>query len=779
MPEDYDFSGWATRNNLRCSDGRVILRDAFKDNNGTVVPLVWNHQHNDPGNVLGHALLENRDQGVYAYCKFNDTESGKNAKMLVDHGDVSALSIYANKLKQQGSNVLHGAIREVSLVLAGANPGAFIDTVMAHGDDPDDEEAIIYSGEELDIAHSNDSTYYENSVSKKDESEETVGDVLDSLTEKQRNVVYALLSDALSKAKSKSEDNKESDADKKDDIQHSNFGSTIEDVINSMDEDQKNVTFALVGEAINNNDISHSSTESKEMKKKTVEDIINSMDEDQKNVMFMLIGEAMNKNNTEDTQVKHNVFDNDYNDVLSHSDIEAIFDDARRIGSMKEAFLEHGIENIGYLYPDDRNITDEPIFISREDSWVKKVVDSVHHTPFSRVRSLMADITADEARARGYMKGNQKKDEIFSLLRRSTQPTTVYKKQKIDRDDQIDITDFDVVAWMKKEMRKMLDEELARAYLIGDGRLSSSDDKINEQCIRPIWKDADLFTIKFPIEITANATDNEKAKAFIKACVKSRKLYKGSGNPMMFTTEDMLTAMLMLEDLNGHFIYDSVDKLAQVLRCKEIVTVPVMEGKTRYDDHNNELTLAGIYVNLQDYNVGADQGGSVNMFDDFDIDFNAQKYLIETRCSGAMTVPYGAVALEFYVGNGIALNVRAADSDDTWLGKGVSELQTAVNVNEDYISGTLHYVTGYTEYSTVAKEQSGNYLALEFETESGATTTVELVGSGKAATTLDSDNVWIGRITNPDTQTVRVVTKKSGVTVTKVYGLNHLVCETE
>lgn len=772
MPEYYDFSGWATRNNLRCSDGRVILRDAFKDNDGEVVPLVWNHQHNDPGNVLGHALLENRDQGVYAYCKFNDTESGRNAKMLVDNGDVSALSIYANKLKQQGSNVLHGAIREVSLVLSGANPGAFIDTVMAHGDDPNDEEAIIYSGEELDIAHSDDWANDAPYMLHKDEAEETVGDVLDSLTDKQRAIVYALITDALTNGVS-------DDGEDEDDIRHGDSEDIVQDIIDSMDDDQKEVMFTLIGEAVNRNNVSHSATGDDEMEEMTVEEIINSMDDDQKEVMFALIGEAINGNDMEGMQVKHNVFDSDYDDTLSHSDMEVIFDDARRMGSLKEAFLSHGIENIGYLYPDDRNITDEPIFISREDSWVKKVVDNVHHTPFSRVRSLMADITADEARARGYMKGNQKKDEIFSLLRRSTQPTTVYKKQKIDRDDQIDITDFDVVAWMKKEMRKMLDEELARAYLIGDGRLSSSDDKINEQCIRPIWKDADLFTIKFPIEVTANATDNEKAKAFIKACVKSRKLYKGSGNPTMFTTEDMLTAMLMLEDLNGHFIYDSVDKLAQVLRCKDIVTVPVMEGKSRYDANNNELTLAGIYVNLQDYNVGADQGGSINMFDDFDIDFNAQKYLIETRCSGAMTVPYGAVALEFYVGNGISLNVRAADSDDTWLGKGVSELQSAVNVNEDYISGTLHHVTGFTEYSTVAKEQSGNYLALEFEAESGATTTVELVGSGKAATTLDSDMVWIGRITNPDTQTLRVVTKKSGVTVTKVYGLNHLVCETE
>lgn len=612
MSETYDFSGWATRNNLRCSDGRIILRDAFRDNDGMTVPLVWNHQHNEPDNVLGHALLENRDEGVYAYCKFNDTESARNAKILVEHGDVSALSIYANKLKQQGSNVLHGAIREVSLVLAGANPGAFIDSVMAHGEYSDDE-AIIYSGEEIDFAHSDS-----NSKEEKSDSEETVGDVFNTLNEKQKAVVYAMIGEALRDGAA-AKNNEEDEEDEEENVQHSDDEGE-EDMANS----------------------------------KTIQDVLNTMNEEQKAAMYALIGEALRDGATyaaeEDDSMKHNVFDDDYeeyDDVLSHSDLEAIFTDAKRSSSLKDTFLAHGITNIDYLFPDDRNLNDSPIYIKRDDGWVQKVMGSVHHSPFSRIRSLFADITADEARARGYMKGNQKKDEVFSLLKRSTTPTTVYKKQKLDRDDTVDITSIDIVAFMKKEMRLMLDEELARAYLLGDGRLASSDDKINEQCIRPIWKDADLFTVKYPVVVTGQATDEDKAKAFIKSCVKSRKLYKGSGNPTLFTTEDMLTSMLLLEDLNGRLIYDSVDKLATVLRVKEIVTVTPMEGQTRYDANNNELRLGGIYVNMNDYNVGADQGGSVNMFDDFDIDFNAQKYLIETRCSGALTMPFSAVALEF------------------------------------------------------------------------------------------------------------------------------------
>lgn len=551
----YDFSGWATRNNLRCSDGRTIMKDAFKHNDGQTVPLVWNHQHNDPINVLGHALLENRDEGVYAYCKFNETESGKNAKILVKNGDVSALSIYANQIKQQGSNVIHGDIREVSLVLAGANPGAFIDSVMSHGE-YSDEEAIIYTGENISLFHADE----------KSEDEETVADVFNTLTEKQKTVVYALIGQALEE-KEESEDN----------------------------DDDNNF-------------------------------------------------KGGNKT------MKHNLFDNEdtKKDILSHSDLEAIFADAKRYGSLKDSVLAHGIEQIDYLFPDAKNVTDTPQFIQRDMGWVQKVMKSVHHTPFSRIKSVLADITEDDARAKGYIKGKQKKDEVFTLLKRTTTPTTIYKKQKMDRDDIIDITDFDVVAWLKSEMRMMLDEEIARAILVGDGRLSSSDDKINEQNIRPIWKDDDLYTIKAPVEVASNATSDQKAKAFIRAAIKARKNYKGSGEPTLYTTEDVLTDCLLMEDTTGRIIYDSVAKLATALRVKEIVTVPVMENQTRTDSENNTLSLMGLIVNLADYNVGVDKGGSINMFDDFDIDYNAQKYLIETRCSGALIKPYSAIALEAF-----------------------------------------------------------------------------------------------------------------------------------
>ncbi len=553
----YDFSGWATRNNLKCSDGRIIMKDAFKHNDGQMVPLVWNHQHNDPLNVLGHALLENREEGVYAYCKFNETESGKNAKLLVEHGDVTALSIYANRLKQQGPNVIHGDIREVSLVLAGANPGAFIDSVIRHGEESDDE-AIIYTGEDISLFHADDQK------KDKDEDEETIADIFNTLTEKQKMVVYALIGQALEE-KEESEDNNDND-------------------------------------------------------------------------------DSKGGNKT----MKHNVFDNEdaRKDILSHSDIEAIFADAKRYGSLKDSVLAHGIQQIDYLFPDAKNVTDTPQFIQRDMGWVQKVMNSVHRTPFSRIKSVLANITEDEARAKGYIKGKQKIDEVFTLLKRTTTPTTIYKKQKLDRDDVVDITDFDIVAWIKSEMRMMLDEEIARAILVGDGRSPSSDDKINELNIRPIWTDEDLYTIKAPVEVPSNATSDQKAKAFIRAAIKARKNYKGSGEPTLYTTEDVLTDCLLMEDTTGRVIYDSVTKLATTLRVKEIVTVPVMENLTRTDSENNTLTLMGLIVNLADYNVGADKGGAVNMFDDFDIDYNAQKYLIETRCSGALIRPYSAIALE-------------------------------------------------------------------------------------------------------------------------------------
>lgn len=569
----YDFSGWATKNNIKCSDGRTILRDAFKHNDGQTVPLVWNHQHNESANVLGHAVLENREEGVYAYCTFNDTEAGKNAKLLVEHGDVTALSIYANQLKQNGSNVMHGTIREVSLVLAGANPGAFIDSIIRHGEFCEDE-AVIYTGENLSLEH----------------------------------------------ADQKPSD-KAGEDDKGDGKVEGNKEKTIKDVVDSMSEEQKNVLYALVGQAL----------EDKEMAQSAIEE-----------------------NNIEDggeQEMKHNVFEGketEKENVLSHDAMETILKDAKRYGSLKESFLAHandyGIKDIEWLFPDAKNVNMPPDFIKRDDSYVQKVMRGVHHVPFSRIKSMHANITADEARAKGYIKGKRKKEEVFTLLKRTTVPTTIYKKQKLDRDDVVDITDFDVVAWLKMEMRMMLDEEIARAILVGDGRLSDSDDKINEQCIRPIASDDDLYCVKAKVSVGAAATEDEIAKAFIKTVIKSRKEYKGSGSPTLFTTEDVLTNCLLLEDKNGRIIYDTVDKLATALRVKEIVTVEVMEGaKTKVE--SQDKPLMALMVNLADYYVGADKGGAVNMFDDFDIDYNQQKYLMETRCSGALVKPYSAVAV--------------------------------------------------------------------------------------------------------------------------------------
>ena len=568
--EKYDFSGWATKNNLKCSDGRTILKHAFKEDDGKTVPMVWNHQHNDPLNVLGHARLENRDDGVYAYGVFNDTEAGQSAKLLVEHGDVVALSIYANQLKQQGPNVIHGAIREVSLVLAGANPGAFIDSVITHGEESEDE-ATIYTGEGVEMFHA--------------ETPPTT-------------------SPATPKTK-----NPPADSKPKDEV-------TVADVFNTLNEKQKTVVYAMIGQALEENK------------------------------------EPEDNNNTDNSEggtfMKHNVFDTDDTQketTLSHSDMTAILTDAKRYGSLRDSVLAHGIDQIDYLFPDAHTMDAPPQFIQRKNGWVQNVMSGTHHTPFSRIKSVFADITADEARAKGYIKGTLKKDEVFALLKRTTTPTTIYKKQKLDRDDVVDITDFDVVAWLKSEMRVMLDEEIARAILVGDGRLAASDDKINEINIRPIWKDDDLYSIKATVEVTAAMSDDQKAKAFLRAAIKARKNYQGSGNCQLFCPEDVLTDCLLMEDTQGRVLYDSVTKLATALRVSEIVPVPVMENLTRTSGADT-LTLLGIIVDLNDYNVGADKGGAVNMFDDFDIDYNAQKYLIETRCSGALIKPYSAIVLE-------------------------------------------------------------------------------------------------------------------------------------
>ena len=570
-PEKYDFSGWATRNDIRCSDGRTIRKGAFAEQDGTTVPLVWNHNHVDADNVLGHAILENRDQGVYAYCSFNDTKQGNNAKELVTHGDICSLSIFANQLKQNGGDVIHGAIREVSLVLAGANPGAKIENIMAHGDNSE-EEAIIYNdSDEINLAHSEEKEKME-----EENKEKTVKDVIDSMTEEQRNVMYALIGEAIESTKGELDDN---------------------------------------------------------------------------------------QSNEEENKMKHNAFENEdqnkkeENETLSHSEFMEIVSEAKRKGSMKDAFLEHNITeipylahsitNVGNLFPEAKAVSRVPEVVDRDQTWVGNVMASVKHTPFSRVKSFYANITADEARAKGYVKGAKKVEEVITALKRTTDPQTVYKLQKMDRDDIIDITDFDVVAWLKGEMRGKLDEEIARAILIGDGRSASSADKVDPLKIRPVYQDDTTYTIKRILTRASGADDSAFAKAFIKDVVKSRKEYKGSGNPTLYTTEDMLTSMLLIEDTTGRVIYDTIEKLKTALRVRDIVTVPVMENVGREDTSaHKKWNLLGVLVNLNDYNVGADKGGSVNMFDDFDINYNKYEYLIETRCSGALVKPYSAITFE-------------------------------------------------------------------------------------------------------------------------------------
>ena len=570
--EGYDFAGYATRYGVPCADGRIIDKTAFLQNNGKKVPLVYNHQHNDISNVLGHAFLECREDGVYAYGYFNDTDRGVEAKNQVIHGDLDSLSIWANRLQESGNpprkHVAHGDIKELSLVLAGANPGAFIEEIVAHSDE-EGYEAFIYSGDSLELNHSEGGTEKE---------DEPMADT-----------------------------NKEQEPESK----------SAKEVFDEMTEEQKQVAIAIAGQAVE-----------EALKERGIDP---EKDDDEEG------GEEMG----------HSCFDNTGEDtnVLSHDDMVTIVKEAEKTGRMSDAFLAHGIENIEYLFPDAQTINGAPDFIKRNDEWVNDVMNNVHHTPFSRIKSVFADITEDDARAKGYIKGKLKKEEVFSLLKRTTTPQTIYKKQKIDRDDYIDIVDLDVVAWIKTEMRMMLDEEIARAILVGDGRLSSSDDKISEDHIRPIWTDADLYTIKASIDITKDSTSAEIAKAFIVEAIRSRVQYKGSGTPTLYAPDTIITECLLLEDKNGRMIYDTLDKLATVLRVSKIVPVPVMENLARTKE-TFTYKLLGIIVNLKDYNVGADKGGAVNMFDDFDIDYNAMKYLIETRCSGAMIKPYGAIAIE-------------------------------------------------------------------------------------------------------------------------------------
>lgn len=631
---EYDFSGWATKNNIKCSDGRTIMPNAFKDDDGQKVPLVWNHQHNDPAEILGHALLENRAEGVYAYCKFNDTESGQNAKKLVVNGDIDRLSIYANKLKSHMNNVTHGCIREVSLVLAGANPGAFIDSVITHSEDGDDEEeGIIYTDEDLEIKVDNDVKDDENEDLDIVEAEEVIDDTDEESDESKDNT----------------EGNENSE-----EVEHSDE-ETVEDVFNTLNEDQQAVAYVLIGAASEGKDLSSDAEF-----KVTVQNMMESLNDQQKEAVYALVGAASegnsnnekNKDNEgEDSSMKHNVFENEEkNDTLVHSEIVAdALADAKKYGSMRESFLEHAaannIQNIDYLFPEAKELNTPPVVIKDNEEWVNVIMNSVRRSPFSRVKTTFAKMDETTARAKGYIKGKMKADIALSLLKRVTTPTTVYIKNTMDRDDVIDITDFDVVTWLKGEMRGQLNKELALAMLLGDGRNVSDDNKINEQNIRPIVSDDNLYTIKYEIKSgrdyknTGNsASDNDSLyKGIIRGAIKSRKEYKGSGKPTFFTTEDILTDLLLIEDQNGRVIYDSIEKLATAMRVSKIVTVPEMESRT---------DIYGIIVNFNDYTAGADKGGHVGMFDDFDIDYNQMKYLMETRMSGALTVPYSAIVLK-------------------------------------------------------------------------------------------------------------------------------------
>lgn len=590
MAIDYDCSGWATKANTRCYDGLTIAPDAFKECDGKTVPMVYNHDHSSVDNVIGHCLLKNRPQGVYCYAKFNDTDTGRTAKACVENGDLNAFSIYANGLQKVGKTVKHGFIREVSLVLAGCNPGALIDEVVKHSadEDYDEGEAFIYNDEGLSLTHGLDPE----------------GNPLEELTHSADD----------------GNDTKQEDAGMADEEKN---GKTLKEVYNSMTDEQKECCHALVGL-----------------------------------VMEAADSEDGEDDGEEDTTVKQNVFDRDTTEtVLKHSigDINAVIKGAKSSGTMKAAFensditgeelayLSHGIDNVEWLFPDDKVLDNPPRIIDKDQTWVGKVMSAVHHIPFSRFKSMFADLTEEDARAKGYIKGNFKKEQVFGLLRRSTSPTTVYKKQKMDRDDVIDITSFDVIAWLKSEMRLKLNEEIARAILIGDGRPAASEDKVDENCIRPVFNDADLFTIKVQVSTTGLTAVEDKYKAAIKSILRSRKEYKGAGTPTLFTTEDALTEMLLLEDTIGHALYADEAALARKLRVSNIVTVPQMEGMKGAKGGD----LFGIIVNLSDYTVGADKGGAVSMFDDFDIDFNAMKYLIETRCSGALTTPYSAIAVEW------------------------------------------------------------------------------------------------------------------------------------
>ena len=776
MPKEnrpYDFAGWATVNNVKCSDGRTIRRNAFIETDGETVPLVFQHQHNDPENVLGHCLLENRDEGVYCYGWFNRNPKAQLTKESLGNGDLDALSIYANQLVQRGGDVVHGQIREVSIVLTGANKMARIENLtFAHSDgtvDTDDEEAIICMGEDS-IAE-----FYH---SESDEEDELMDfdEILESMTDEQRALVEAA------------------------------YAQGQQDIIDDLsDEDDEDEDVEIMDE--DDDEFEDDDDEDDDDEELEPEDYEDDEEYEDDEDYDLALAQSMFGGN----DMKRNVFEGDESvaqgNTLSHAETEAIFADAKKGGSLRESVLAHtaeyGIDQIDWLFPDYKNLNNPPEFIKRDTGWVAGVMSAVHHTPFSRIKSMFADITEDEARALGYIKGNRKKEEVFTLLKRTTDPQTIYKKQKLDRDDVIDITDFDVVAWIKGEMRVMLDEEIARAILIGDGRNPASDDKISELHIRSIWKDDDLFSIK--VKVTAE--DNvPHAKSIIKKVIKARAQYRGSGNPNFYTTESVLTDMLLLEDGIGHFLYPTKQALATALRVNDIITVPVFEqAGTRSETvgmTTKEYDLLGIIVNLNDYNVGADKGGSVNMFDDFDIDYNQQKYLIETRCSGALTKPFSALIIETEHTNPAFLDIEPSMAPKPWqknasnpfaglglvpepssssvYGVSVANIQTGIDTGSGAITGTSKMISDGSVWDSGtwgADEATGNFLALKaVGVPEGATAFIEVVGGKNGPIALSSSDDYNAtcRITS-NAQKLKLTAVLGNYAETKIYSMNKLV----
>ena len=767
-----DFSGWATVNDVLCSDGRTIRRNAFADNDGEVVPLVWQHQHNDPENVLGHALLENTPEGVRCYGWFNNNPKAQAAKEAAGNGDIKALSIFANRLVQKGRDVVHGMIREVSMVLTGANPEARIDNLsFAHSDgttDTDFDEAIIYSGEQ-------DIELYHSESDEEDEQMPNMDEIFEGMTDEQQALVEAAYNMGLADAEADPDEESVDEEYGEEDPEDYEEDDGEEDVEDEEFEDD--------------------------------EGVVDEEDEDYDDDEEEELAQSMYGGNG---NMKYNIFEGEENPVvkgntLSHAEQDVIFKDARKGSTLRESFLAHsaeyGIDQIDWLMPEYKNLNNPPEFIRRDTGWVSGVMAAVHHTPFSRIKSMFADITEDDARALGYFKGNRKKEEVFTLLKRTTDPQTIYKKQKLDRDDVVDITDFDVVAWIKGEMRIMLDEEIARAILIGDGRQADSDDKISESHIRSVWKDDPLFSIK--VKVTAE--DNvPHAKSIIKKVIKARAQYRGSGNPNFYTTQSVLTEMLLLEDGLGHFLYPSKQALATTLMVNDIITVPVFEtAGTRSETvgmTTKEYDLLGIIVNLNDYNVGADKGGSVNMFDDFDIDYNQMKYLIETRCSGALVKPFSALVIETEHTTPAFLEIESSMAPKPWTpkdakgllrdvalvpetgtvyGVNVSNIQANLDIGSGGITGTSKLISDGSVWDSGTwgtGEDTGNYLAMKaVGIPEGADAYIELIGgeNGPVKLLASEDYMAVVRVTNKN-QKVKLTVVSGDMAAQKLYGLSRL-----